>query len=71
MSLPPITPETPITVSLGIQSVEMPWAKVANSFSHSPYMADAIRDELELTGSAHHEEFAFFHPALHPTGRKT
>lgn len=57
-----ITPETPITVSLGVQSVKMTWAKVAESFSHSPYMADEIRASLERNGAAHHEEFGFFHP---------
>lgn len=62
MSYSAITAATPITVSLGVQSVEMTWEKVAQSFSDSPYMAEAIRKDLECDGVAHHEDFGFFHP---------
>ena len=62
MPFSPIKPETPITVSIGVQSVQMLWARIAESFSHSPYMADDIRANLERDGVAHHEDIGFFHP---------
>ncbi len=62
MAFSAITDDTRITVSVGVQSVQMTWAKIAKSFAHSPYMADELRAALERDGIGHHEEIGFFHP---------
>lgn len=61
-SLSPIGDDTPITVSIGVQSQRMAWSKIAKCFAHSPYMADRIKGELESDGTSRHEDIGFFHP---------
>lgn len=62
MAYAPITEATPITVSLGVQSVEMSWAKIEQSFRDYPSGLARVREELERDGVARHEDFGFFHP---------